>query len=142
MLCLTFNEIYYLSGHDTKRPDKALIHRTTRTIRTVALLMENPEKILAVKKNSLKNRRAHLNENWVVKGWRARPPIAYYYYYYLHYICIFFTHTDAIAHAIFIFFFLFSFFGKSTGAAPPHMRRSWLGPTRIELCDVYKWTNI
>lgn len=84
--------------------------------------MENAEKILAVKKNSLKNRRAHLNENWVVLGWRRasadRLLLLLLLALYLHF---FDAHRGGRA-CHFYFYFLFLFFGKSVGPAPPHMR--------------------
>lgn len=84
--------------------------------------MENAEKILAVKKNSLKNRRAHLNENWVVLGWRRasadRLLLLLLLALYLHF---FHAHRGGRA-CHFYFYFLFLFFGKSVGPAPPHMR--------------------
>lgn len=84
--------------------------------------MENAEKILAVKKNSLKNRRAHLNENWAVLGWRRasadRLLLLLLLALYLHF---FDAHRGGRA-CHFYFYFLFLFFGKSVGPAPPHMR--------------------
>lgn len=123
---LTFNEISYLIASQNEPTKHSPDHATNYP----APLMENPEKYSRQKK--LKKPK-HI---WMKIGWR-RAAIAYYYYYYLHYISIFFDARRRGARHF--YFLLFFFFSGNWGGSPPHTAG---GRGRIELCDVYKWTNI